>query len=68
MPSPEHATGHPPGGNRRASTVIDPFLQVVAVRYWLRNAALIAGYFGASGHSPVIGPKASSPFMTLTTL
>jgi hypothetical protein len=32
------------------------------------NAALMAGYFGASGHSPVIGPKASSSLMTLTTL
>jgi hypothetical protein len=25
-------------------------------------------HFGASGQRPVIGPKASSPFMTLTTL
>jgi hypothetical protein len=25
-------------------------------------------YFGASGHRPVIGPKASSPLITLTTL
>ena len=25
------------------------------------------GYFGASGQRPVIGPKASSPLMTLTT-
>jgi hypothetical protein len=59
-----------PGDLREAVgwTAPDPFLQVVTVRYWARNAALIAGYFGASGHSPVIGPKASSPFMTLTTL
>jgi hypothetical protein len=28
----------------------------------------LPGYFGASGQSPVIGPKASSPLMTLTTL
>jgi hypothetical protein len=29
---------------------------------------LAAGYFGASGQRPVIGPKASSPVITLTTL
>jgi hypothetical protein len=29
---------------------------------------LAAGYFGASGQRPVIGPKASSPLMTLTIL